>query len=117
MVLLPVPLWLCCLRRLRWTTNLAPKWKAGRKTLAWWIDQKTHFLFHTGDTKGYESFARFNPVQDWAVIVLYNRCDPFVDFLGRVSENVSASVSGKPATPLDFMCEADKRGLARLGIQ
>ena len=94
--------------------------EGGKKALAWWIDQMTHFLFHTGGTKGYESFARFNPVQEWAVIVLYNRWtdgDPFVDFLGRFAESVSASVSGKPAIPLDFMCEADKRGLASLGIQ
>jgi len=41
----------------------------------------------------------------------------FCIFMDRVGENVSALLSGEPAMPLDFMCEADKRGLARLGIQ
>jgi serine-type D-Ala-D-Ala carboxypeptidase/endopeptidase len=95
----------------------------GAKTaLAWGIDLKTHSLDHQGGTYGYESYARFNPVQDWAVIMLYNRwikSDPhLVDFLDLVVQNVSALLgSGEPPPLLDFMCEADKRGLARLGIQ
>ena len=94
----------------------------GKIALAWWIDPKTHSLAHQGGTYGYESFARFNPVQDWAVIMLYNRGlrgDPrLVDFLGLVIQNVSALLgSGDPQPPLDFMCEADKRGLARLGMR
>ena len=91
------------------------------QALAWGINLETRSLSHSGGTYGYESIALFNPVQDWAVIVLYNRGenDPrFVDLLDRVTDNVLALLgSGEPAPPLDFMCEADKRGLARLGIQ
>jgi serine-type D-Ala-D-Ala carboxypeptidase/endopeptidase len=93
-----------------------------QQALAWGINLANHTLNDMGGTYGYESFARLNPHQDWAVIVLYNRGlsgDPrFVEFLDRVTENLSALLgSGEPATALDFMCEADKRGLARLGIQ
>jgi hypothetical protein len=45
----------------------------GKIVLAWWINLKPLYLDHDGGTFGYTSFARFNPVQDWAVIVLYNR--------------------------------------------
>jgi serine-type D-Ala-D-Ala carboxypeptidase/endopeptidase len=94
----------------------------GKIALAWWIDPKTHSLSHQGGTNGYESFARFNPVQDWAVITLYNRWvmgDPrLVDFLELVIQNVSALLgSGDPSPPPDFTCEADKTGLARLGMR
>jgi len=88
--------------------------------LAWVEDRGAHYLWHNGGTGGYSSFASFNPDQDWAVVVLYNRFDGdsnFFYFMDRVGENVSALLSGEPAMPLDFMCEADKRGLARLGIQ
>jgi D-alanyl-D-alanine-carboxypeptidase/D-alanyl-D-alanine-endopeptidase len=89
------------------------------QALAWGIDLETHSLGHGGATDGYTSWTRLAPDQDWAVIVLYNR---FLDggtgdFQDRVGENVSALLSGKPGMPLDFMCEADKRGLAHLGIQ
>jgi serine-type D-Ala-D-Ala carboxypeptidase/endopeptidase len=88
--------------------------------LAWVEDRGAHYLWHNGGTGGYSSFASFNPEQDWAVVVLYNRFDgdsSFFYFMDRVGENVSALLSGEPAMPLDFMCEADKRGLAHLGIQ
>ena len=88
--------------------------------LAWFIDPKTHSLEHGGATGGYWTGARFNPRQDWAVVVLYNRVDGdprFFDFRERLVGNISALLYGEPATPLDFMCEADKRGLARLGMQ
>ncbi|MBV8360176.1 MAG: beta-lactamase family protein [Deltaproteobacteria bacterium] len=94
--------------------------ESGKIALAWFIDPKTHSLEHGGATGGYWTGARFNPRQDWAVVVLYNRVDGdprFFDFRERLVGNISALLYGEPATPLDFMCEADKRGLARLGMQ
>ena len=91
--------------------------EGAKMALAWGIDSKTHFLGHAGGTGGYGSFARFDPRQEWAVIVLYNRDSDDPRLVDRVGENVWALLSGKPAIPLDFTCEADKRGLARLGIQ
>jgi serine-type D-Ala-D-Ala carboxypeptidase/endopeptidase len=92
----------------------------GKIGLAWVSNPKLHYLWHNGGAVGYSSFASFNPDQDWAVVVLYNRFDGdsrFFYFMDRVGENVSALLSGEPAIPLDFKCEADKIGLARLGIQ
>jgi serine-type D-Ala-D-Ala carboxypeptidase/endopeptidase len=83
--------------------------------LAWFEDRGAHYLWHNGKTGGYSSFASFNPDQDWAVVVLYNSSDGY--FKDRVGENVSALLSGPPAMPLDFTCDADKRALAALGIQ
>jgi hypothetical protein len=47
--------------------------EGGKIALAWGIDLKTDSLDHGGATDGYTSFTRFDPVHDWAVIVLYNR--------------------------------------------
>jgi hypothetical protein len=46
---------------------------------------------------------------------LYNSSDGY--FKDRVGENVSALLSGAPAMPLDFTCDAYKRALAAFGIQ
>jgi len=87
--------------------------------LAWLGNSKLHALWHNGGTGGYSAFAGFNPDQGSAVVVLYNRFGDsrFFYFMDRVGENVLALLSGEPALPLDFMCEADKRALAHLGIQ
>jgi len=53
----------------------------GKIALAWLGDPKLHYLWHNGGTGGYGSFASFNPAQDWAVVVLYNRFDGDQRFL------------------------------------
>jgi serine-type D-Ala-D-Ala carboxypeptidase/endopeptidase len=86
----------------------------GKIALAWGINPKTYFLNHSGGTGGYGAFARFDPRQDWAMIVLYNRDSDDPRLVDRVAENTSALLSGERAIPLDSMCDAEKRSLARL---
>jgi serine-type D-Ala-D-Ala carboxypeptidase/endopeptidase len=92
-----------------------------KEALAWSINTQLNLFVHQGGTFGHESMAIFSPAQDRALIMLYNRWvrgDPrLVDFLDRVTINLLALPSGEPAAPLDFICEADKSGFARLGIQ
>ena len=87
----------------------------GRDIALAWILGSDHSFWHNGGTGGYGSFAEFNPDGDWALIALHNRDDPDPRFVDCVGVNVSALLSGKPAIPLDFMSEADKRALSGRG--
>jgi D-alanyl-D-alanine-carboxypeptidase/D-alanyl-D-alanine-endopeptidase len=83
-----------------------------RIALAWYFSPKMGFYSHSGGTGGYSSTAAFNPVEDRAIVVLYNRdnADPAApQFVERVAENIAELMSGKPSIPLDFVSEQERR--------
>lgn len=72
--------------------------------LAWFFDQQTRAFWHDGGTAGYTSRASFNPDEDRAIVVLYNRNDATpgkLQLVDRVAANVTALLSGKAVTPLE----------------
>ncbi|MGO9454358.1 MAG: serine hydrolase domain-containing protein [Candidatus Binataceae bacterium] len=82
--------------------------------LAWWFDTKTGSYSHAGGTGGYTSMVLFNPKQDRAIVVLYNRDNTDIaapQFVERVAENVFELMSGKPSIPLDFISEDERVAL------
>src|ERR1700731_4808866 len=86
----------------------------GKIALAWFFDPKTGAYNHNGGTGGYSSFAEFDPPQDRAVVVLYNRdnTDPAAPrFSDRVGENVVQLMSGKPSIPVDYISEGERLAL------
>jgi serine-type D-Ala-D-Ala carboxypeptidase/endopeptidase len=85
-----------------------------RIALAWFFNPKTGSYFHSGGTGGYRSLAGFNPAQDRAIVVLYNRDnqDPAApQLVERVVENIDELMTGKPAIPLDFMSPDERLAL------
>ena len=82
--------------------------------LAWFFDPKTGAYNHNGGTGGYSSFAEFDPPQDRAVVVLYNRdnTDPAAArFSDLVGENIVQLMSGKPSLPIDSISEDERLAL------
>jgi len=85
-----------------------------RIALAWIFNPKTGSYFHSGGTGGYRSLAGFNPAQDRAIVVLYNRDnqDPAApQLVERVVENIDELMTGKPSIPLDFLSENERLAL------
>jgi D-alanyl-D-alanine-carboxypeptidase/D-alanyl-D-alanine-endopeptidase len=85
--------------------------------LAWGFTPKTGSYGHEGGTGGYRSLARFNPGQDRAVVVLYNRdnTNPAApQLVERVAENIDELMTGKPSIPLDFISEEERLALVPL---
>jgi serine-type D-Ala-D-Ala carboxypeptidase/endopeptidase len=85
-----------------------------RIALAWGFTPKTGSYGHEGGTGGYRSLARFNPAQDRAIVVLYNRdnTDPAApQLVERVVENIDELMTGKPSIPLDFISEEERLAL------
>ena len=88
-----------------------------RIALAWFFNPKTGSYFHSGGTGGYRSLAGFNPAQDRAIVVLYNRddTDPGApQLVERVMENIDELMTGKPSIPLDFISEEERPALVPL---
>jgi serine-type D-Ala-D-Ala carboxypeptidase/endopeptidase len=95
--------------QMRATINLTSK-----IALAWFFRPKTGFYSHSGGTGGYSSTVAFNPAEDRAIVVLYNRdnSDPAApQFVERVVENIEELMTGKPAIPLDFISEQERLAL------
>jgi CubicO group peptidase (beta-lactamase class C family) len=85
-----------------------------RIALAWFFNPKTGSYFHSGGTGGYRSLAGFNPTQNRAIVVLYNRdnTDPAApQLVERVVENIDELMTGKPSIPLDFISEDERLAL------
>jgi serine-type D-Ala-D-Ala carboxypeptidase/endopeptidase len=85
-----------------------------RIALAWGFSTKNGTYGHEGGTGGYRSLARFNPNQDRAIVVLYNRenTDPAApQLVERVAENIDELMTGKPSIPLDFISEQERLAL------
>ena len=85
--------------------------------LAWFVNPKTGSYSHSGGTGGYRSLAGFNPAQDRAIVVLYNRddSDPAApQLVERVVENIDELMTGKPSIPLDFISEEERLALVPL---
>jgi D-alanyl-D-alanine-carboxypeptidase/D-alanyl-D-alanine-endopeptidase len=85
-----------------------------RIALAWGFSTKNGTFGHEGGTGGYRSLARFNPNQDRAIVVLYNRenTDPAApQLVERVAENIDELMTGKPSIPLDFISEQERLAL------
>jgi D-alanyl-D-alanine-carboxypeptidase/D-alanyl-D-alanine-endopeptidase len=88
-----------------------------RIALAWFFNPKTGSYFHSGGTGGYRSLAGFNPAQDRAIVVLYNRddTDPGApQLVERVVQNIDELMTGKPSIPLDFISEEERLALVPL---
>jgi serine-type D-Ala-D-Ala carboxypeptidase/endopeptidase len=85
-----------------------------RIALAWGFSTKNGTYGHEGGTGGYRSLARFNPNQDRAIVVFYNRenTDPAApQLVERVAENIDELMTGKPSIPLDFISEQERLAL------
>jgi len=85
--------------------------------LAWLIDLKTQTYTAEGLTVGGSAFAQFNPEQDRAIVLLYNRGESIYEpirFPQRVAQNVSQLMSGQPSIPLDVLSDEDRASLNRL---
>jgi D-alanyl-D-alanine-carboxypeptidase/D-alanyl-D-alanine-endopeptidase len=83
-----------------------------RIALAWFFSPKMGFYSHSGGTGGYSSTAAFNPAEDRAIVVLYNRDNADIaapQFAERVVENLAELMSGKPSIPLNFISEQERR--------
>ncbi|HKD66818.1 MAG TPA: serine hydrolase, partial [Candidatus Binataceae bacterium] len=85
--------------------------------LAWWFNSQAGVFFHGGGSGfgGYSSHVQFNPAEDRAIVVLYNRFDSTLGqlrFVERVAENVDELLSGNPTIPVDRMSDIDKATLA-----
>jgi len=69
---------------------------------AWLHQDATNGYWHNGGTGGYSSFVAFNPKEDYALVVLFNRTlgatGSFADLLGA---HISQRLSGKPAISLN----------------
>ena len=86
----------------------------GKIALAWGVNPNGTYS-HEGGTGGYRSLAAFDPAQDRAIVVLYNRenTDPAApQLVERVAENISELITGKPSIPLDFVSEQERLALA-----
>ncbi|MGA8029315.1 MAG: serine hydrolase domain-containing protein [Bryobacteraceae bacterium] len=71
--------------------------------LAWLYNERLHAFAHDGGTGGYTSFVTFNPSEDRAIVVLYNREDITpgkMQFVDRVAANVKGLLAGKPTIRL-----------------
>lgn len=82
--------------------------------LAWFFNPKGESYFHSGGTGGYRSHVAFDPSQDRAIVVLYNRdnMDPAApQLVERVVDNIDELMTGKPSIPLDFVSENERRAL------
>lgn len=70
--------------------------------LAWLFDPKSGNYWHNGATGGYSAYAFFNPVGDYAAVVLLNTTvGPGGSFADRIGEHISERLAGKPAISLD----------------
>ena len=81
--------------------------------LAWGVNPKGAYA-HEGGTGGYTSLAAFNPAQDRALIVLYNRANTDLaapQLVERIAENIDQLMTGKPSIPLDFISEVERLAL------
>lgn len=86
------------------THELRADGPAGMRVGMGWLYQKANGTFwHDGATGGYTAFVAFQPANDRAVVVLYNREDlgaSATPFSQRAAANVLALLSGSPAPPL-----------------
>jgi D-alanyl-D-alanine-carboxypeptidase/D-alanyl-D-alanine-endopeptidase len=74
-----------------------------RIALAWFLGIESGNYWHYGATGGYSSFALFNPVSDYALVVLYNATinSTMESCADRVGDHVAQRLAGKPAVLLD----------------
>ncbi len=82
--------------------------------LAWNFEAKTGEYSHGGGTGGYNTIALFNPKKDYASVALYNRDSMDLAaprFVNRVGENTAELLSGRPATPIDYISEGERDAL------
>lgn len=86
------------------THELRADGPAGMKVgMGWLYEEANGTYWHDGGTGGYTSMVAFQPANDRAVVVLYNREDigtSAVPFTQRAAANVLALLSGTPAPPL-----------------
>jgi len=86
------------------THELRADGPAGMKVGMGWLYQEANGTYwHDGGTGGYTSFVLFQPAQDRALVVLYNRQDigtSATPFTKRVAANAPALLAGTPALPL-----------------
>lgn len=69
--------------------------------MAWFHKDDTGAYWHNGSTGGFSSYALFNPKEDYAVLVLFNRSiSPEGSFADTLGEHVAARLSGHPAVLL-----------------
>ena len=69
--------------------------------LAWLYQDSTGNYWHNGGTGGFSSYAFFNPLGDYAAVVLFNTTiGPEGSFADRLGEHISQRLEGKPAVSL-----------------
>ena len=86
-----------------------------RMALAWFFNKQVGIFFQGGITGGYSSHLEFDPRNDRAIVVLYNRQDLTpgqLQFVVRVTANIDELMSGNPAIPLDYLSDIDRVTLA-----
>jgi hypothetical protein len=72
-----------------------------RVGLAWLVETKAGTFWHNGATGGYNSYALFNPQEDYVVVVLFNgTIGPNGAFADQLGEHIAERPSGKPAIAL-----------------
>jgi len=85
----------------------------GRIALAWGVSPDGSYS-HEGGTGGYRTLVGFDPAQDRAIVVLYNRENGDLaapQLVERVAENIDQLMTGKPSIPLDFISEQERLAL------
>lgn len=71
-----------------------------RIALAWHFIPNTGIYFHSGAVSGYTSHVFFNPVEDYAAVVLMNDRGAGSYLTGALAEHIRERLEGKPAIHL-----------------
>ncbi|MGO9452203.1 MAG: serine hydrolase domain-containing protein [Candidatus Binataceae bacterium] len=86
------------------------------EAMDWGVDRSGNYR-HAGASTGHNSYAAFNPTEDQAIVVLYNRMDwnssDPITFPWRIAENVRELMSGRPSIPLDVLSSDERASLNR----
>jgi CubicO group peptidase (beta-lactamase class C family) len=92
----------------------ADMWGDLKIALAWWCNWLIRSSYsHGGATIGYTAQVVFDPPNDRAIVVLYNRRDSntVLPFDERVVENLNELMEGKPSISLDVLSEDERLAL------
>ncbi len=65
--------------------------------LGWHYIEESGSYWHNGGTGGFNTYALFNPREDYTAVVLFNQSSGFAD---QVAQHVEARLRGKPAISL-----------------
>ncbi|HWE01962.1 MAG TPA: serine hydrolase [Tepidisphaeraceae bacterium] len=76
--------------------------------LGWFIDKKTGYHYHNGQTGGYHSFAAFDPAKRLGVVVLANTAGGIPDLIGsRIVRRLYGQRVAPPPLPQTIAVKSD----------